>query len=48
LLVFETMVTAIEQKQLVQPKKIPIMNEISKLCEEINILQEALSIESIG
>ena len=45
LLVFETMATAIEQKQVVQSKKIPIINEIPKICEEINILQEALSIK---
>ena len=42
--VFETMATAIEQKQLVQTKKIPIMNEIPKICEEINTLQESLSL----
>ncbi|WP_238885569.1 FUSC family protein [Clostridium sp. YIM B02551] len=45
LLVFETMATAIEQKQLVQPKKIHAMDEISKICDEINILQESLSIK---
>lgn len=42
------MSTAIEQKPLVQPKKIPIMSEIPKICEEINILQESLSIKIIG
>jgi len=46
LLVFETMAMAIEQKQVVQLKKIPIMNQIPKICEEINILQEALSIKN--
>ncbi|MCY6356351.1 FUSC family protein [Clostridium sp. ZS2-4] len=48
LLVFETMVMAIEQKKVVQPKKIHIINEIPQICKEINILQEALSIKSIG
>jgi len=45
LLVFEKMAMAIEQKQVVQFKKFPIMNEIPKICEEINILQESLSIK---
>ncbi|MBU3178362.1 hypothetical protein KPL47_18725 [Clostridium estertheticum] len=45
LLAFEKMAMAIEQKQVIQFKKIPIMNEIPKICEEINILQESLSIE---
>jgi len=45
LLAFEKMAMAIEQKQVVQFKKIPIMNEIPKICEEINILQESLSIK---
>lgn len=45
LLVFEKMAMAIEQKQVVQFKKIPIINEIPKICEEINILQESLSIK---
>ena len=47
LLVLETMATAIEQKQLIQPKNIPIIDEVPKICKEINQLQEALSIESI-
>ena len=45
LLVLETMATAIEQKQLIQPKNIAIIDEVPKLCKEINQLQEALSIE---
>lgn len=45
LLVFETMATAIEQRLPVQPKKVPIMEELPKICKEINILQEALSIK---
>jgi uncharacterized membrane protein YccC len=45
LLVFETMATAIEQKQVIQPKKIPIMDEMPKICKEINMLQEALRIK---
>ncbi|MBU3157325.1 FUSC family protein [Clostridium estertheticum] len=48
LLAFEKMAMAIEQKQIVQFKKIPIMNEIPKICEEINILQESLSIKVIS
>jgi len=47
LLIFETMATSIEQKQAVHPKEIPIIDEMPKICKEINILQEALSIKSI-
>lgn len=47
LLVFETMAMSIEQKQIVQPKQIPIIDEISKVCKEINTLQQALTIKSI-
>lgn len=47
LLVFETMAAAIEQKQVIQPKKISTIKEIPKICKEINVLQEALSIKSI-
>lgn len=43
LLVFETMVTGIAQKRLVNPKKLPIMSEIPKVCQEINMLQDLLS-----
>lgn len=45
LLVLEKMAGAIEQKQIVQPIKIPIIDEVPKLCKEINQLQEALSIK---
>ena len=38
------MATAIEQKQLVQPIKVPIIDSVPKLCKEINQLKEALSI----
>lgn len=44
LLVLEKMAVAIEQKQLVQPIKLIIIDEMPKLCKEINQLQEALSI----
>jgi uncharacterized membrane protein YccC len=47
LLVLETMATAVEQSQPVQPKKIPIIEGVHKICEEINMLQEALSIKII-
>lgn len=46
LLVFETIAIAIEQNIAMPYKKIPILNEIPKICEELNILQEALSIKS--
>jgi uncharacterized membrane protein YccC len=45
LLVLEKMAGAIEQRQLVQPIKFAIIDEVSKFCEEINQLQEALSIK---
>jgi uncharacterized membrane protein YccC len=47
ILIYETMANDIEQKNVIQPRKISIINEISEFCEEINILQEALSIKSI-
>jgi hypothetical protein len=47
LLVFETIATSIEQKQVVQPKKNLVIDEMSKICHEINILQEALSLKNI-
>lgn len=47
LLVFESMATSIEQKQSVQPKKIPIMKNLPKVYEEINMLQDALTLKSI-
>jgi len=47
LLVLETIATAVEQSQPVQPKKVRIIEGIHKICEEINMLQEALSIKII-
>ena len=48
LLVLETMATAVEQSLQVQPKEIPIIAGVHKICEEINTLQEALSIKTTG
>lgn len=47
ILIYETMANDIEQKNAIQPRKISVINEIPELCEEINMLQEALSIKSI-
>jgi uncharacterized membrane protein YccC len=47
LLVLETMATAVEQSQPVQSKKVPIIEGVHKICEEIKMLQEALSIKII-
>ena len=47
ILVFETMANDIEQKNEIRPRKIDVINEISEFCEELNILQEALSIKKI-
>lgn len=47
LLVYETIVVAIEEKQLLQTKNIPYIDEIPKICKEINILQEALSLKNM-
>lgn len=47
ILIYETMATDIEQKNAIQLKKVPVINEIPEFCEEINNLQEALSIKSI-
>jgi hypothetical protein len=44
LLVFETIAVAIEKKQLLQPKKIPYIDEIPQICIEISNLQKALII----
>ncbi|OOM71030.1 inner membrane protein YccS [Clostridium puniceum] len=46
ILIYETIANNIEQKNSIQLRKISIINEISELCEEINRLQEALSIKS--
>ncbi|GAA0077046.1 FUSC family protein [Clostridium sp. CTA-5] len=45
ILVYETMANDIEQKNQIQPRKINDINEISEFCEELNTLQEALSIK---
>lgn len=47
LLAMETMAMSIEHKQVVQYKKLPIINEMPKICKEINMLQEALGIKGI-
>jgi hypothetical protein len=47
ILVYETMANDIEQKNAIEPRKIPIIHEIPEFCEEINMLQEALSIKSV-
>lgn len=44
LLVFETMVVHIKREVLVTPKKVPILDDMPKICQEINRLQETLSI----
>lgn len=48
ILIYETMANDIEQKNAIQLRKIPVINEIPEFCEEINMLQEALSIKSIS
>lgn len=45
LLAFEKIVIAIEKKQLIEIKEVPIIDEFPKLCKEINQLQYALSIK---
>lgn len=47
LLVLEAMATAVEQTQQVQPKKVPIIAGVHKICEEIDTLQNALSLKII-
>nr|WP_243240358.1 hypothetical protein [Clostridium cibarium] len=46
LLVLETMATSIEQKKAIKPKRLTIIEEISQICEEINSVQEALTMKS--
>ncbi|AGX43056.1 FUSC family protein [Clostridium saccharobutylicum] len=46
LLVLETMATSIEQKKTIKPKQISIIDEIPQICEEINAVQEALTMNS--
>lgn len=41
--VYESMISGIEQKESFQLKKVPILNEIPKICKEIYILQEMFS-----
>jgi len=45
LLALETMAASVEQSLPVQPKRVRIIEGLHKLCEEINTLGEALSIE---
>jgi len=47
ILIYETMANDIEQKNVIQPRKISIIDEIPEFCDEINRLQEALSIKII-
>lgn len=42
-LALEAMAMGITQKQVVQHKKIPIINGMAKICKEINMLGEALN-----
>lgn len=48
ILIYETIANDIEQKNEIHPRKVSVINEISEFCEEINRLQEALSIKSIA
>jgi hypothetical protein len=48
ILIYETIANDIEQKNEIQSRKVSVINEISEFCEEINRLQEALSIKSIA
>lgn len=47
ILMYEAMANDIEQKNVMQPRKISIINEIPEFCEEVNRLQESLNIKSI-
>lgn len=40
--IYGAMIAAIEDKKQYQPRKLPILNEIPKLCYEVNILQEVI------
>lgn len=46
--IYEIMISAIEHEKQFQPRKISIIDEVPKLCNEINILQEILSKESFS
>ena len=48
ILIYETIANDIEHKNEIKPRKIEIINEISEFCEEINRLQDALSIKKIA
>lgn len=48
ILIYETIANDIEQKNQIQPRKISIISEISELCEEINVFQEAFSIKHMA
>lgn len=39
---YRTMISSIERNVQYQPNKLPILNEIPKLCNEVNVLQEIL------
>jgi uncharacterized membrane protein YccC len=47
ILIYETMANDIQEKNVIKPRKISIINEIPEFCEEINTLQEAISIKSV-
>jgi len=47
LLVLETMATAIEQNQVLQPKNIPVLKEEPNICNEIKLFQETLIIKNV-
>lgn len=40
--IYRTMISSIERNEQYQPNKLPILHEIPKLCNEVNILQEIL------
>lgn len=45
--VLERIAVSVEKKKKITPKRIPIIKEISRVCEEINAVQYALSIKSM-
>jgi uncharacterized membrane protein YccC len=48
ILIYETMANNIEQRNSIKPRTVEVINEISELCEEINNLQDALSIKKLA
>lgn len=40
---YKEMIFAIEYQKVVEPIKVPIMDEVPNICKEINVLQDALS-----